>query len=295
MLLSAWAAVMTNPAEALLVASNIFFIVPAIKSCFLHRWTRAFLYFCMIFASGFYHTCNSFAGACVLPSLVHRKLDFFFAQWLIPVTALYLIHFPLRYAFLGEFLRARKKITVSRVPSERWCILLFGAVLFVFEAVFQEPFWLQVAVAGFSVLMIVAYWTAYVAYYATHYGVPRFPRYQWEAFLLFVLLTGVACSLFATQANWHNGYAWVHTIWHIAAAFGQTAVLCTRDAAPRNAAIDRQLVAAPAPSTGGKRVRQRPRRRLRHRPIGWLAPAARIDDTVMAMWARAIENAERTE
>lgn len=251
--------------EVLMIITNAFFFIPSVKAATLHRWTRAALYFFMIFASSFYHACNSFMDQCVLPADVGRKTDFFFAQLLIPVTALYIVKFPLRFAFI-----------------ERWLILGFAVALYLVEIYFNEPLWMQIVVVGISVLVIAIYWISYaVAKYneyvkyaiaPANYRISRdvvvspnpwdikpkqevffrcekrkechLPKYDWDAFAMGIGLTSLACVLFVTQGEWHLGRPYVHSVWHTAAAFGQYFILCIRDAAPRNAALDARLVAS---------------------------------------------------
>lgn len=197
--------------DVLSVVSNLAFLLPSVQSVILRHWTRAVLYFFMIFASGFYHTCIAWSGACVLDARIHCKLDFFFAQLLIPVTALYIIKFKGAWCFL-----------------ERVLIMLCALVLFIVETVSDEPFIIQVIIAGASFFAIVAYWIGYAIYTKRTEGRARIPRYDWGAMMLGVGCTAFACVLFATQRMWHQGYPWIHSIWHVLAALGQYWVLMTR-------------------------------------------------------------------
>lgn len=214
-----------------LILSNLPFLLPAVKSAQLHRFTRAAVYFLMMLASGFYHTCNSFASACVFEAQTHRKIDFFFAQLIIPVTALYIVKFAPRWHFL-----------------ERWLIILFAVVIFVVELVTEEPFVIQLIVGLISVGMIAIYWT-YFGYRKYQFEKKRgfthpsfgIPNYDWEPFSMGICLSVLACSLFATQKEWHIGYWAIHSVWHTLAAFGQYYILCIRDAAPRFAALDKSI------------------------------------------------------
>ena len=216
-----WALIIISVAKVLLIYSNLSFLIPALQALKLNRWTMAALYVLMILASSFYHACNNWSGACVLPGNVLRKTDFFFAQLLIVITALYLIQFTPHWAFL-----------------ERWLILLAAVALFVVEVTLDEPFMAQVIIAGVSFALIVAYWIGYACTARQRKGHRSFPPYDWEAFSLGVALTALACTLFSTQLAWHLGYPWVHSIWHTLAALGQFWILCTRKAAPRDAAMD---------------------------------------------------------
>ena len=207
-----------------MIVTNATFIIPSIKSVFLHKWTRAVVYFIMIFASSFYHSCKSFPGTCVFPPIIGRKMDFFFAQELIILTALYLIIFPARYAFI-----------------ERWLIWGSMVALFVVEVFTNEPFAVQLIIAGVSFIAIVGYWIAYARFEYLTTGRAKLPDYDWTALTMGIALTALACTLFATQKNWHNGYDWVHAVWHASAALGQYFILCCRDSGNRMAALDKKV------------------------------------------------------
>lgn len=226
---------MGNGWDVMLIVSNIVFIVPSIKSVFLHRWTRAALYFLMIIASGSYHLCNSF-NVCIFEPRIHRKTDFFFAQLLIPATALYLVYFGLKYAFV-----------------ERFLLIGFAVAIFVVEILTDEPFILQLAIAGISLTIIIIYWLIYASEKHNDWekingedGLTlcrggELPPYDWSELVTGIAFTALACSLFATQHVWWNGYGEIHSIWHALAGFAQYFILCSRDAMPRNAAIDSEL------------------------------------------------------
>lgn len=205
------------------------------KSYKLHRWTRASLFFLMIFASGTYHTCNSF-NACIFQPRIHRKVDFFFAQLLIPVTALYLVFFGLEYAFV-----------------ERFLIIGFAASIAIVEFLLDEPFVLQLAIAGISLLIILIYWAVYASMkhneWEKEHGEDgltlcrgaKLPPYNWHELSVGIALTAFACSLFTVQKSWWSGYVWIHTIWHVLAGFAQYFILCCRDGMPKQAAIDAEV------------------------------------------------------
>jgi len=216
--------IVQSVAKVLLVYSNLCFLLPALQAVKLNRWTMAGLYVLMILASSFYHACNCWTGDCVLSATVLRKDDFFFAQLLIIMTALYIIQFSPHWAWL-----------------ERFLILLAAAALFVVEVTMNEPFAAQCIIAAIAFALIVVYWIGYACTARSRPGHQMFPTYDWEAFSLGVALTALACVLFSTQQAWHLGYPWVHAIWHNLAALGQFWILRTRKAAPRDAAMDAQI------------------------------------------------------
>jgi hypothetical protein len=110
---------------------------------------------------------------------------------------------------------------------------------------------MQLVIATASVVILVRYWIV-VNWVAPNedlriffpdwewYEYP-FKGYDWYAFSSGMALTGLACVLFAIQNNWHAGYPYVHSVWHILAALGQYHILCTRDAAPKDAVLDRMI------------------------------------------------------
>lgn len=215
-------------ADVLLVVSNLAFLIPSIQAAYLHRFTRAAIFFLMIFASGLYHLCKAYSSTCVFDAQVHRKLDFFFAQLIIPVTALYFIYFPPKWRRL-----------------ERWLIILFAVVLFVLEVLFDEAFFIQMILAIVGFFIIVFYWIGFaIDRFATE-GKARLPHYDWNMVVLGIVFTFMAVSLFATQKGWPQGYWAIHSDWHILAALGQYFILLIRPAAPAWAAVDARINGAP--------------------------------------------------
>lgn len=210
---------MSNVAgNIVVIASNVLFLFPAWKANQKHRYTRAILYVLMMVASIIHHLC--LIGYCAFSANVCRKLDFFFAQLLIPVTMLYIIKFPPNLAFL-----------------ERWLIFLFALALFIVEVLFNEPFFIQLGIALISLALVFAYWIGYAVQRERF----TLPCYDWEAFSYGIAFSAVACTLFATQSIWHGGYPVVHAVWHSCAAMGQYWILCIRDAAPKNAVMDKKI------------------------------------------------------
>lgn len=225
---------MSTGVEWLLIATNGFFILPSIKSAMLHRYTRAVLYFLMIFASSFHHACIGGIN-CVLPAEISRKTDFFFAQLLIPVTVLYLIEFSIEYAYL-----------------ERYLIWGFMVLLYAVEIFSNEPFLVQCIVVGVSLGILLLYWLLFVVneiLEAEKYGpvddyskVVRLPDYgDWSELSSGLCLSVLAVGLFGTQARWPGGYDYIHSLWHTLAAFGQYWILCARPEAPATAVMDARI------------------------------------------------------
>lgn len=214
-----WSA--STGADVVLIASNLFFLIPSVEAFRRHRWTRAVIYLFIIAASGTYHACNSFSTTCLFQAATHKRIDFFFAQLIIPLTALYIVYFAPRYRFV-----------------ERIAILLFALLIFVLEITTGVSFFIQIVLAGVSFLIIAVYWVWYASTARLYTGRARLPPYDWEPFFLGILLTLVACSLFATQSQWHPGYWAVHSIWHTNAAIGQYFILRIKPGAPKFALLD---------------------------------------------------------
>ena len=190
----------------------------------LRRYTRAAIYFLMIFASALYHACNSFSSLCLFSADTHKMIDFFFAQLIIPVTALYVIKFPLRWSFI-----------------ERWLVVGSAILIFVLIITIGTSFIVQMVLAIGSFVFIALYWVGFALWHYEKYGKGRIPRYEWNAFFWGIALTLLAVSLFATQSQWVPGYWAVHSLWHTAAAIGQYFVLCIRPKAPRFATLDKRI------------------------------------------------------
>lgn len=211
--------------DVLLIISNLAFFAPAYKAHELNRRTRSIIYTFMVFASAFYHACNSYLGLCLFSPNVQRKVDFFFAQWLIVITALYIIKFPVHLYYI-----------------ERWLIFVAALGIFIVEFFYNEPFALQLIIVGLSVAAIVIYWICFAVAKAQCGENPRIPFYNWGHLIFGVSLTALACVLFTVQSDWHLGYPYVHSVWHVLAALGQYFILCSRDAGDKYANLDEEIV-----------------------------------------------------
>lgn len=218
----------TTGADVLLVVSNLVFLVPVIKAARMVcagdaiRIVWATVYVCIIVASGSYHLCNSFSSTCLFNAATHRAIDFFFAQLVIPLTALFLVYFSHRWQWL-----------------EWTAIAAFAALLFVLEITVGEGFIIQMILALACFLIVAGYWIGF-ALYRKRYGRARrarLPYYDWDAFLVGIVLTLLAVSLFATQMQWHSGYWAIHSLWHALGAMGQYFILWIKDG-PQTAVVD---------------------------------------------------------
>ena len=200
--------------EVLPIISNLFFLVPAVEAVYQRRWTRFMIFLLIIVNSSMYHTCAGFAGACAFDSLAHKHLDFFFAQLIIPLTALYIVDFPDSLLYL-----------------ERILIIAFAFVIAITQIVWGENNYIQLSLAGASLVIIIVYWIVYsVTQFAKNpddksSGCFRLPPYDWQMFALGIACTAVACNLYATQLQYHQTYWSTHSLWHSVAALGQYFIL----------------------------------------------------------------------
>lgn len=204
--------------DVFLVLSNLIFFVPAIRAVRMYRWTRAPIYFLIVFASGSYHTCRSYSSLCIFPSQIHHNLDFFFAELIIPLSALYLIYFPVFYQWI-----------------ERWFIILFAILIFVLQIYTDGAIMVQLVIVAVSFVLVSSYW---IWYYSVN---GRLPRYNWIMLSRGITVTILSVALFTVQGRYMQGYWAIHSIWHILGALGQDYVLRAKPAASPFAAVDRRI------------------------------------------------------
>jgi hypothetical protein len=192
------------------VLSNLFFLIPISKAWEYNKLASVIVYSFQMFASAAYHTCNSFSGVCfgLSPRLL-RDLDFFWAQYLIFLTALKLIDWP----------------TSSK--AWRWTppllMTVAGTVIFFLQRWIGESSVMQFAIAGVSLGGLVLYWIIYAAYrWMEHDRDGRLlPPYRWHYLTYGLAMSGMASSLYVTEMQNHNMYWAIHSVWHAAAAMGQ--------------------------------------------------------------------------
>lgn len=213
--------------DVLTIISNAAFLLPAVESARRQRWTRACIYIFIIISSSIYHTCNSFMGQCAgIPPHVARGMDFFFAQLVIPLTALYVIDFPMELYWL-----------------ERVLIFTFSFVIFLLMQYFESTLLLQMILAGISFALIFIYWV-----WHWHTRNQTLPNYKWHYFALGIGLTSLASALFVVEMILPSFYWAVHSIWHVDAAFGQYFLILTwpymeeRSVKGRLIALDRRVM-----------------------------------------------------
>ncbi len=197
------------------IVSNVIFLLPAVQAACLppelREWDNVCVYVCIVIFSSMYHACNSFSNTCIWAASTHRWLDFFFAQLVIPLTALHIIIFPPNWR-----------------PLKRILTIAFAVLIALIQYSFGEGNMIQILICGLAFGMILVYWAifAMVASYndAEHHK-PRLPPYRWDMFGLGIGLTILACSLYTTEMQYHLFYWAIHVVWHIDAALGQFFIL----------------------------------------------------------------------
>jgi hypothetical protein len=143
-------------------------------------------------------------------------LDYITAILILPLTALYFVHWgdvwaPLERALIIVFVVLISAIVVQQDGSDS----LVGTGL----------------IAGAAILIPILYWIGYAVNGAMQYprkkccspsGGIYFPKYEWGALLAGVAFTAIAVYLFLVQGTLVYSWTWViHSMWHILAAFGQ--------------------------------------------------------------------------
>lgn len=187
-------------ADALTVVSNFSFFAPFVEAYERGYIDMAASYLLIMICSSLYHTCNSFSGSCAgLPPHVLHHMDFFFAQFIIPQTALFIVHFP------EAWMRFKRMVAL---------LILFA--IFLTLQFFEATLSVQIVIGGISFLFIVLYWLVYAM---LHNG--ALPPYNWSYFSLAIGLTSVSVSLFAVQMSMPSMYWANHSAWHVLAALSQ--------------------------------------------------------------------------
>ena len=198
--------------DIFLVISNLVFFIPAIRAVQYHRWTRAAIYFSIVFVSGMYHTCRSYSNLCIFDFRLHYDMDLFFAQLCIPLALLYLINFPPLYRWV-----------------ERWLILAFAFLIFVLQVFTGGALIVQLILISFSFLVVIGWLLLFKN---------KTLNYDWVMLERGIILTAMSTTLFTVQDRYMDGFWAVHSLWHMLAAFGQYYILAIKPKAPIYAALD---------------------------------------------------------
>lgn len=201
--------------DIFLVLSNLVFFIPAYRAVKYRRWTRAAIYFSIVFVSGMYHTCRSYSDLCIFNFKVHYDLDLFFAQLCIPLAVLYLIDFPIWYQWV-----------------ERWLLFVFAFIIFVLQMFTGGALQVQLVLIGGSFIVLGAWLLLFKN---------KNLNYDWVMLERGIILTAMSTSLFTIQDRYMQGFWAVHSLWHVLAAFGQYYILAVKPKAPVYAAIDKKV------------------------------------------------------
>ena len=103
----------TTGADVLLVVSNLAFLISAAQAAYEYKYSpnprvrkreltliAIANYLGILLASSTYHLCNSFSATCLFDAATHKSIDFFFAQLIIPLTSIWVIHVPPKWRVL---------------------------------------------------------------------------------------------------------------------------------------------------------------------------------------------------
>ena len=192
--------------SALLVYSNLAFLLPAFRALARGLFTRFMFDVVVPFTSGGYHACRTSGTRCIfgISYPTFHAADFVVAQMAIPLTALYFIYWK-SYAWLQHIL-----------------ILTFLLVMIFMVVQGGDTFTAQALITAVSVGIVVIYWIGYAltSYWDT--GKSAFPRYDWGALVAGIVFMGIAIGLFQMQNRVSTRYYWdIHSAWHFCAAIGQ--------------------------------------------------------------------------
>jgi Protein of unknown function (DUF3522) len=195
------------------ILSNLAFIIPIAIAYQYDKLVTCLVFTFQMVASAAYHTCNSFSWGCFgLPPLLLRNLDFFWAQFIVFMTAFNLILFPTynkAWQWTPPLLVAAAATTVFLL--QRWI---------------GESMMLQFGIVAFAFGGLLLYWIIYAIYmWLKDRDGPLLPPYRWKYLTYGLALSGMSSSLYVTATQTHNLYWAIHSLWHIAAALGQTFLL----------------------------------------------------------------------
>jgi len=237
------------------IISNAAFILPAVEYARRRHWTTAIIMILAGLSSSVYHTCNAYSGMCLgLSPATWRHFDFFFAQLVIPVAALYVIEFP-----------------PSWYAVKRIILVVFMIAIILVQHYFGESLAVQVALVGISFTLILIYWIVYAIHRKSRTPPPvlevepqsssgsgggdgevvsllrtedwkryqsleeewkrsskyaddddrLLPPYEWESFQEAISRTALACAFFVVELQTVRIYWAIHPLWHANAAFSQ--------------------------------------------------------------------------
>ena len=210
---------LTELIDILMILSNFMFLLPMYGAYKQNRFTRMWVFFWMIWASFFYHLCDSFA-VCIFSFITHHHLDFFFAQNLILLTILYFINFSQNYPWV-----------------ERGLIILGMIIVVILQITLPSDLIVQAGLVVAALIVVVVYWIIY----AMSVGKGKIPKYEWDMILIGLGLTFCSIMLYSYQSTFLDAYAYIHSLWHILAACGQYYLLYIKPAAAKYRSVDSRI------------------------------------------------------
>ncbi len=197
------------------ILSNCAFLRAMLTAWCKREYTTMMIYAGILICSSMYHSCYVFSSTCHLDPLTYQAFDFFFAQLLLPVTALHIVRFDGRWIWLKHL-----------------AIIAFGIVIGISQHTLGNSIYIQLVITLVSLAIIVGYWVGYNVVRKARatkekpYKCQFVPDiYKWQNFFYGICLAGIACALFSTQMSSHLLYWIIHSCWHIAGAVSQHYVL----------------------------------------------------------------------
>jgi hypothetical protein len=203
------------------------FLLPSINAFVYGEYIYSIIYALILFTSGSFHACDEGFG-CVFPFVVETNMDYIVAILIIPMTAIYFVHWHYVWKHMQEILLV---------------LFVFLVILVQVQNTSNDSLTGAAIVVAASLGIPLCYWLAYFVYmrwvYVPEVSTPPgggarlrwkptwtnwgyFPKYEWGALLASIGLSAIAIALFSTQGMF--AYSWVpdiHAMWHIFAAFGQ--------------------------------------------------------------------------
>ncbi len=180
-----------NYLDVLTVLSNLFLLIPFVTAVRYRRILRALILFTEVIASGLYHLCDSFE-VCLFSFNTHHHLDFFFAQSLIILAALYFINFEFGYEWI------------------EWVLIFVGlCIIVVLQITLPGELYVQAGIAILAFVLVAGYWIFF-----------KVPDYNWTNVTTGVALLSTSVVLFSVQEVYSPLYWAIHSLWHVAAAIG---------------------------------------------------------------------------
>lgn len=197
------------------IVSNLSFLKTMLTAWCKREYTTMVLFLGILISSAMYHSCYAFSSTCHLDPLTYQAFDFFFAQMILPVTALNIVRFDGRWIWLKHL-----------------AILAFGIVIGFAQNKLGYSIYIQLIITLVSVAIIVGYWVGYNvvrkarATKENPYKWQVVPDiYKWQPFGYGIGLSGIACALFSIQMSSHLLYWIIHSCWHICGAVAQDFIL----------------------------------------------------------------------